>query len=132
MLTCLFLIKWRGLQIQKAVIFLYCKGTVWPLCGSIDISQPMNECWKPSVRLNRMFKPPAFLHQNQTKPVCISSYSILHQSRTCFMHACLIWCCSPAVRLAARVERVHVGFDWSIIHQCAPGTVLSNHYRADV
>lgn len=29
-------------------------------------------------------------------------------------------------RLAARGEEVHVGFDWSIIHQCAPGSVLSN------
>lgn len=111
---------------RTVLFFLHRKGTVWPLCGSIDISQPMHECWKPSVRLNRMFKLPAFLHQNQTKPVCISSYIILHQSRTFSMHACLIWCCSPAVRLAARGEGVHVGFDWSIIHQCAPGTVLSN------
>jgi len=50
----------------------------------------MHDSKKPSVSLNRTFKPREFLHQIQAKPVCISSYIIFHQSRTFSTHACLI------------------------------------------
>lgn len=72
-----------------------------------------------------MFKPPAFLHQIQSLTVFPHTLFFVRAG-----HFLCMFVSSDAAlqqfRLAARGEGVHVGFDWSIIHQCDPGSVLSN------
>lgn len=85
----------------------------------------MHDYRKPTVSLNRMFKPPAFLHQIQSLTVFPHTLFFVRAG-----HFLCMFVSSDAAlqqfRLAARGEGVHVGFDWSIIHQCDPGSVLSN------